>query len=248
ALKFVPFALLSLISFSKPKILPGGCDGEAVAESYGGRIVMGLVKPWKFLATLAWLALLVYVIYVYGTYQQASLDSGVPAMVQRGSPLIKAISNHNEGDINKLISSPNNNHNEEDVEEPISSPVTVKLAPKGSLERKRAQQELDDEIARRNHTDCIIKEIGKAVFGEENYSEMIMTINNPIVHDWHCYKAMILAYIKHCGALSEYGLKYIQAFANMCNAGFQHHQLAEVASQVCNRTCTLGSLSLRPTY
>ncbi|KAL2893002.1 Vacuolar-processing enzyme [Bienertia sinuspersici] len=237
---------------------------------------MGLPKPWKFLATLAWLALLVYVIYVYGMYQQASLDSGVPAMVQRGSPLIKAISvlnvvfndlsnacmdlvsrslkNHNEGDINKPISSPNNNHNEEDVEEPISSPVTVaqceatmlyfqdrvKLAPKGSLEQKRAQQELDDEIARRNHTDCIIKEIGKAVFGEENYSEMIMTINNPIVHDWHCYKAMILAYIKHCGALSEYGLKYIQAFANMCNAGFQHHQLAEVASQVCNRTCTLG--------
>ncbi|KAL2932710.1 Vacuolar-processing enzyme, partial [Bienertia sinuspersici] len=222
--------------------------------------VMGLLKPWKFLATLAWLALLVYSIYVYGTYQQASLDSGVPAMVQRGSPLIKAISNHNEGDINKPISSPNNNHNEGDIEEPISSPVTVaqceatmlyfqdrvKLAPKGSLEQKRAQQELDDEIARRNHTDCIIKEIGKAVFGEENYSEMIMTINNPIVHDWHCYEAMILAYIKHCGALSEYGLKYIQAFANMCNAGFQHHQLAEVASQVCNRTCTLGSLSLRP--
>lgn len=220
-----------------------------------------LLKPWNFLATLAWLALLVYAIYVFGMYKQASLHPGVPPMIPH---LIRATSLssfvfdnlskactgflslylgidfthklHNKGEINKPISSYSNVAQCEATL--LFLKYQVEVAPVGSLERKQAQQELDDEMSHRYHTDCAIKEIGKALFGEENYYEMIMTTHSPIVNDWDCYKTMPDAYVKHCGVFNTYGfMKYMQAFANMCNAGLRRDQVAEVASQVCNHKC-----------
>lgn len=196
--------------------------------------------------------MLVYGIYVFGMYKQALPDSALPAMAMSLSNIV--FDNLPKACMDLMSLYLGSNYDHKHHNKPISSYTSVdqceatmlylessvEAAPKGSVERKQAQQNLDDEISHRSHTECAIKEIGKALFGEENYYEMIMTIRSPVVDDWNCYKTMPIAYMKHCGKFYTYGLKFMSAFASMCNAGFQPHQVAEVASQVCNNKCTLG--------
>ncbi|KAL2893001.1 Vacuolar-processing enzyme [Bienertia sinuspersici] len=109
----------------------------------------------------------------------------------------------------------------------------VIAAPEGSLERKKAQEDLATELAHRRHVDCVFYEIGKLIFDTDDYYEKIMAVQSPIVDDWNCYQTMIATFKSYCGGFSMYAMKYIQAFANMCNAGFTQPRLSEVASQVC---------------
>lgn len=37
----------------------------------------------------------------------------------------------------------------------------------------------------------------------------------------------------HCGSLSQYGMKHMRSFANICNAGIQTEQMAEASAQAC---------------
>lgn len=37
----------------------------------------------------------------------------------------------------------------------------------------------------------------------------------------------------HCGSLSQYGMKHMRAFANICNAGIRTETMTEVAAQAC---------------
>ncbi|KAL2932972.1 Vacuolar-processing enzyme [Bienertia sinuspersici] len=109
----------------------------------------------------------------------------------------------------------------------------VIAAPEGSLERKKAQEDLATELAHRRHVDCVFYEIGKLIFDTDDYYEKIMAVQSPIVDDWNCYQTMIATFKSYCGGFSMYAMKYIQAFANMCNAGFTQPRLSKVASQVC---------------
>lgn len=41
----------------------------------------------------------------------------------------------------------------------------------------------------------------------------------------------------NCGALTQYGMKHMRAFANICNAGFSTTEMAIASDQAC----TLGA-------
>jgi len=37
----------------------------------------------------------------------------------------------------------------------------------------------------------------------------------------------------HCGSLSQYGMKHMRSFANMCNVGIKEEQMREASAQAC---------------
>nr|KYP38665.1 Vacuolar-processing enzyme [Cajanus cajan] len=115
--------------------------------------------------------------------------------------------------------------------------LELQKAPDGSMEKLKAQIELDDEIAHRKHLDSVFHLIGDLLFGEENnISTMLLHVRppgQPLVDDWDCFKTLIKTYESNCGKLSIYGRKYTRAFANMCNAGISEEQMVVASSQAC---------------
>ncbi|TKY63156.1 Vacuolar-processing enzyme [Spatholobus suberectus] len=114
--------------------------------------------------------------------------------------------------------------------------LELQKAPDGSKEKLKAQKELDDEIAQREHVDNVVHLIGDLLFREENSSTMMLHVRpagQPLVDDWDCFKTLIKTYESHCGTLSSYGRKYSRAFANMCNAGISQEQMVAASLQAC---------------
>ncbi|XP_058739479.1 vacuolar-processing enzyme-like [Vicia villosa] len=106
----------------------------------------------------------------------------------------------------------------------------------GSLNKLKAQKELEDEIAHRKHVDNTFQHISNLLFGKENGSTMMVHVRapgQPLVDNWDCFKTLIKTYEGHCSTLSNYGRKYLRAFANMCNAGISVKQMVVSASQAC---------------
>nr|XP_004499587.1 vacuolar-processing enzyme gamma-isozyme-like [Cicer arietinum] len=114
--------------------------------------------------------------------------------------------------------------------------LKLEKAPDGSLDKSKAQIELDDEISHRKHDDQSVYLIWKLLFGEDTTSTMMANLRSagqPLVDDWDCLRMLKNTYEHHCGVLSHYGWKYMQAFANMCNNGISKKQMIAAASQVC---------------
>ncbi|GAU43876.1 hypothetical protein TSUD_179710 [Trifolium subterraneum] len=108
----------------------------------------------------------------------------------------------------------------------------------GSKDKLKAQKELDDEIAHREHVDHKIHLIGNLLLGEKKSSTMMFHVpasGQPLVDDWDCLKILFETYESHCGILSTYGRKYTKAFAYMCNVGISEKQIIAAVSQVCPR-------------
>ncbi|CAL5191778.1 unnamed protein product [Lathyrus oleraceus] len=112
----------------------------------------------------------------------------------------------------------------------------LERALKGSPDKLKAQKELEVEIAHRKHVDNTFQLISNFLFGKENGSTMMVHVrapDQPLVDDWDCFKTLIKTYEGHCSTLSNYGRKYLRAFANMCNAGISVKQMVAAASQAC---------------
>ncbi|CAI8612579.1 unnamed protein product [Vicia faba] len=105
-----------------------------------------------------------------------------------------------------------------------------------STNKLKAQKELELEITHRKHVDNNFQLISNLLFGKENGSTMLFHVRapgQPLVDDWDCFKTLIKTYEGHCSPLSNYGRKYLRAFANMCNAGISVKQMVAAASQAC---------------
>ncbi|THG04438.1 hypothetical protein TEA_003286 [Camellia sinensis var. sinensis] len=122
-------------------------------------------------------------------------------------------------------------------------------APKGSEKKLEAQKQLIDELNQRLHIDHIMMFIAKLLFESENGLLMLETVRpagQPLVDDWNCLKtlvsftnlfhAFVRTYKEHCGSLSRYGMTYMRAIANMCNAGVKMEQMAMASAQACMGT------------
>nr|AWD84474.1 asparaginyl endopeptidase 3 [Pigea enneasperma] len=109
-------------------------------------------------------------------------------------------------------------------------------APEGTSRKIDAQKQLVEVLSHRTHVDNSIKLVGELLFGVGKASEVLNTIRpagQPLVDDWDCLKTMVRTFETHCGSLSEYGMKHMRSFANMCNAGVQKEQMAVAAGQAC---------------
>ncbi|OWM63444.1 hypothetical protein CDL15_Pgr022189 [Punica granatum] len=113
-----------------------------------------------------------------------------------------------------------------------------KKAPEGSTRKSEAQKQFVEVMTHRMHVDHGIKLIGKLLFGIEKGPEVLSSVRSagqPLVDDWSCLKGLVRTFETHCGSLSQYGMKHMRAFANICNAGITKRQMAEASAQACDR-------------
>ncbi|XP_048139926.1 vacuolar-processing enzyme-like isoform X1 [Rhodamnia argentea] len=113
----------------------------------------------------------------------------------------------------------------------------VQKAPKGSAESVEAQKRLDEQIARRSHVDRSINQIVYYLFGGSNAASMLTAVRpeeRPVVDNWDCLKTFVRTYEQYCGRLSEYGMQYTRAMANMCNAGVDKDRMVAASIQACS--------------
>ncbi|CAA0838401.1 Vacuolar-processing enzyme gamma-isozyme [Striga hermonthica] len=109
-------------------------------------------------------------------------------------------------------------------------------APEGSARKFEAQKQLVEAMAHRTHIDNSIKLIGKLLFGIKKgpvVMEEVRPAGEPLVDDWNCLKSLVRTFETHCGSLSQYGMKHMRSIANICNAGVNGEQMAEVSAQAC---------------
>ncbi|XP_030551236.1 vacuolar-processing enzyme-like isoform X3 [Rhodamnia argentea] len=113
----------------------------------------------------------------------------------------------------------------------------VQKAPKGSVESAEAQKTLDEQMARRSHADRSINQIVNHLFGDSNAASILTAVRpeeQPVVDDWDCLKTFVRTYEQYCGRLSEYGMQYTRAMANMCNAGVDKDRMEAASIQACS--------------
>ncbi|CAH8378067.1 unnamed protein product [Eruca vesicaria subsp. sativa] len=109
-------------------------------------------------------------------------------------------------------------------------------APEGSTRKTEAQKQVLEAMSHRLHVDNSVKLVGKLLFGISEGSEVLNKVRSagqPLADDWTCLKNMVRAFERHCGSLSQYGIKHMRSFANICNEGIQMEQMEEAASQAC---------------
>ncbi|ONI15085.1 hypothetical protein PRUPE_3G025000 [Prunus persica] len=117
-------------------------------------------------------------------------------------------------------------------------------APTGSHTKLEARKQLLDEIAHRKLVDYRInKKIGELLFGHQKSSKVLLNVRphgQPLVDDWDCFKMLespspMRTYENNCGPLSNYGMKYARAIANMANAGVAIENMAAASDQTCSK-------------
>ncbi|KAF3574079.1 hypothetical protein F2Q69_00062592 [Brassica cretica] len=111
-----------------------------------------------------------------------------------------------------------------------------KKAPEDSARKAEAQKQVLEAMSHRLHVDNSVLLIGKLLFGISEGPAVLNKVRpcgKPLVDDWDCLKTLVRAFEKHCGSLSQYGLKHMRSIANICNAGIQMEQMEEAAIQAC---------------
>jgi legumain len=106
-------------------------------------------------------------------------------------------------------------------------------APAGSERKAAALEEFSKRTTERAHVDKSVNEIGQMLFGGRDAHTSVRPEGEPLVDDWDCLKELVRTYESRCGLLTEYGMKHMRSFANMCNAGFTNADVDAAAVQAC---------------
>ena len=89
--------------------------------------------------------------------------------------------------------------------------------------------------------------IGKLLFGSVRVLNVLNTIRplgQPLVNDWDYLKTMVRTFEKHCGSLSQYGMKHMRPLADICNEGVTKNTMAVVSAEACNQMSSRFRTSL----
>ncbi|KAL0373061.1 UNVERIFIED_CONTAM: Vacuolar-processing enzyme [Sesamum calycinum] len=95
----------------------------------------------------------------------------------------------------------------------------------------------------RKHVDDSIDIIGVLLFGPENGPSMLKSVRDrglPLADDWDCLKSMVRLFEAHCGSLTQYGMKHMRAFANICNSGVSSADMEDACMAACPRQESVG--------
>ncbi|KAI3727504.1 hypothetical protein L6452_16120 [Arctium lappa] len=109
---------------------------------------------------------------------------------------------------------------------------------KKSSESNRTEvgKKITEMLAHRAHLDSSVDTIGMLLFGPEKGRSILHSSRGrglPLVDDWECLKSTVRLFEKHCGSLTQYGMKHMRAFANICNELVGK----EVIEEACMVTC-----------
>ncbi|OAY66880.1 Vacuolar-processing enzyme [Ananas comosus] len=103
-------------------------------------------------------------------------------------------------------------------------------------EKTEVLSEMMEMLKHREHLDTSIEFIGKLLFGIQSGPSVIRAVRPPgqvLVDDWDCLKRMVRIFESHCGSLTQYGMKHMRAFANICNSGVS----ADAMKGACVSAC-----------
>ncbi|WCJ26002.1 Vacuolar-processing enzyme [Euphorbia peplus] len=108
----------------------------------------------------------------------------------------------------------------------------------GESEKKaEILNKIKETIKHRNHLDNSIELIGTILFGPKHGSKVLQSVREfdlPLVDDWKCLKSMVRVFETHCGSLTQYGMKHMRAFANICNAGIPEASMEKASVAACS--------------
>ncbi|KAG9452417.1 hypothetical protein H6P81_005321 [Aristolochia fimbriata] len=116
----------------------------------------------------------------------------------------------------------------------------------GSPKKNDLLEEITHVVAHRSHVDSSIKLIGNLLFGSARGHSILKTVRpsgQALVDDWDCLKAMVQVFESECGSLTQYGMKHMRAFANICNKGISKEAMKEACQEACSRSLS-GSSNL----
>ncbi|KAK4262639.1 hypothetical protein QN277_028177 [Acacia crassicarpa] len=111
---------------------------------------------------------------------------------------------------------------------------------KRSENEKEKKAEILNQIKKtvkhRRHLDGSVELIGTFLFGPAKGSSVLNSVRPtglPLVDDWKCLKSMVRVFETHCGSLTQYGMKHMRAFANICNNGVSEASMEEACMVAC---------------
>ncbi|KAK4338292.1 hypothetical protein RND71_042779 [Anisodus tanguticus] len=106
-----------------------------------------------------------------------------------------------------------------------------------SFEKAKLRKEITETMLHRQHLDGNIEAIGVLLFGPTKGSSVLNSVRKPglpLVEDWDCLKSTVRLFEVHCGSLTQYGMKHMRAFANICNNGVSRDAVEEAFMAACN--------------
>lgn len=88
---------------------------------------------------------------------------------------------------------------------------------------------IDEELAHRTKMDRLFTRLSQNVVGHTKFA------TTPVhsVNDATCLKYAIKAYESVCGRFSDYGLRYVNTLAHLCNEGVSHSRIHEEVTRLC---------------
>ncbi|GAB2212310.1 hypothetical protein Droror1_Dr00025663 [Drosera rotundifolia] len=107
---------------------------------------------------------------------------------------------------------------------------------KGGEEKHEILKEIRGTMEHRTHLDMSIELVGSLIFGPHNAASLLMSVRCrglPLVDDWECLKSMVRIFERNCGSLTQYGMKHMHVFANICNNGISHSTMEEACITAC---------------
>ncbi|XP_031388638.1 vacuolar-processing enzyme [Punica granatum] len=107
----------------------------------------------------------------------------------------------------------------------------------GAMEKRREiLGQIMGIMKHRIHLDGSIEMIGMLLFGPERGSVVLSAVRepgSPLVDDWQCLKSMVQLFESHCGSLTQYGMKHMRAFANICNSDVSEAAMEDACLTTC---------------
>lgn len=111
-----------------------------------------------------------------------------------------------------------------------------KRSESGNKKREILNQ-IKETTRHRTHLDKSIEMIGSLLYGPQKGGSVLNSVRSPgkpLVDDWACLKSMVRSFESHCGSLTQYGMKHMRAFANICNSGISQAEMEEAALAACS--------------
>lgn len=110
------------------------------------------------------------------------------------------------------------------------------------LERAKVTREIRESMAYMVYLDSAIDMIGLLLFGPQHGRTIIHSVRAPglpLVDDWECLTSIVDSFERHCGLLTEYGMRHLSAFANICNKQVPKLSIEESFTLTCVRKMTI---------
>ncbi|KAG2408337.1 hypothetical protein LR48_Vigan01g216800 [Vigna angularis] len=97
-------------------------------------------------------------------------------------------------------------------------------------------KQITETVKHRKHLDGSVELIGVLLYGPGKASSVLQSVRTPglpLVDDWTCLKSMVRVFETHCGSLTQYGMKHMRAFANICNSGVSETSMENACVAAC---------------